>query len=190
MEQTDYSTAVNVFLNPSADETVMETELAAVGFADRSAAAACLLRLAATPETRTALAQALPALLNALSEVADPNPVLVNIERFVKNIEKPIDLYHDFAQNPRLPEILTTIFSGSRFLTEILLHRPHYFERLTAHQQLAQQKEAHEFRAEVQAKIKLLLDTEGPTDPVALFNALRRFQRWELLRIGVADLLG
>ena len=159
-------------------------------FSDPLAAYRCLERMMTTPEKQAALAEALPHLLSTLAEAADSNQVLVNIERLAANTNNSLMLFHDFAHNPRTIEILILLFSGSQFLTEILLRHPRYFARLTAHHRLTQQTSADHLHQEVQAKIAPLLDDLGKSDPIPLLNALRRFQRWELLRIGASDLLG
>jgi glutamate-ammonia-ligase adenylyltransferase len=165
--------------------------LAPVGFADTQTAYRRLQRLAHSDEARLALTDSLPHLLLALSEAATPDNVLVNFGRFAHNVADQVELFRLFARNPRAIEILVTLFAGSQFLTEILLRSPEYFERLTAHQQLAQAKSADQFDTEVRAAIAplLLLSSEEPSEPIALLDALRRFQRWELLRIGMSDLL-
>ena len=161
---------------------------AKAGFTDATAAYRCLKRIAQLPEIRPVLAKILPHLLHTLADTANPNRILVNFERFVQNAPAPIDLFHDFSRTPRSLEILILLFEGSQFLTEILLRHPHYFARLTAHYRLAQQKSAAHLQTEAQAKIAPLLDQKNQTDPLSLLNALRRFQRWELLRIGASDL--
>lgn len=182
--------AGSILLNDNIEADEIRRWLEPAGFSDCQAAYRCLQRLAREPKTRQKLAELLPQLLLALSEAADPNHVLVNFERFTQNAPDPIALFHDFGQNPRTLEMLVLLFSGSQFLTEILLRHPHYFTRLTAHQYLTQQKSAAHFQREAQAAIAHMVNEQGPFDPFSLLDALRRFQRWELLRIGTSDLLG
>ena len=47
-------------------------------------------------------------------------------------------------------EILVTLFSGSQFLTEILLRNPAYFERLIAYRRMAVPKSVEQLYAEAQ----------------------------------------
>ena len=164
--------------------------LPGVDFADREAAYLCLKRMARRAETRSTMLEALPQLLQALSEAPNPNHVLVNIERLAQNIDDRRNLFHDFVRNPRTLEILVLLISGSQFLTEILLRHPHYFTRLTAHHRLAQPKSAEQLHDEIQSVLAPLLDQGVGLDPLPLLDALRRVQRWELLRIGTSDLLG
>jgi glutamate-ammonia-ligase adenylyltransferase len=156
-----------------------EALLSPAGFADWRAANRCLLRLAEDPQVRSELAELLPHLLTTLAGAANPNRVLVNLERFVHSAVDSLATFCYLAGNPRAAEILVTLFAGSQFLTEILLCNPEYFERLMALRELAQHKSVEEFCADLTGFQGL-----GPLD------ALRRFQRWELLRIGTCDLLG
>ncbi|MCX6068880.1 MAG: glutamine synthetase adenylyltransferase, partial [Chloroflexi bacterium] len=83
---------------------------------------------------------------------------------------------------PRALEILATIFAGSQFLTEILLRDASHLDVLTNRELLARQKSAEEFHREAAQ----VLENPIPTEQL---NALRRYQRGELLRIGASDLL-
>lgn len=171
-----------------ADDQIRQS-LAPVGFSDWQAAYRSLNRLSQSYEARQALAEALPQLLLALADTANPNQVLVNFERFAQNTPEQTELFHDFAHNPRPLEILFSLFEGSQFLTEILLRHPHYFSRLTAHHRLAQPKSAKQLLNEAQVVVMPLLNG-NQAEELPLLNALRHFQRWELLRIGASDLLG
>lgn len=162
----------------------LEIALAAVPFADPSLAARCLRRMADDPATRAALAACLPALLTSLAEAAHPDRVLVNLERLQQNTPDRVALFHLLADRPRALEMLVTLFAGSQFLTEILLRNPTYLERLVEHKRLAQPRSVAELRAEAQEIAARCCDEE------CALAALRRFQQWEMLRIGACDLLG
>ncbi|MCB0211790.1 MAG: glutamine synthetase adenylyltransferase [Anaerolineae bacterium] len=145
--------------------------------------------MAKSEAARQAIAPILPHLLSTLAETNNPDHILVNFERFINNAPHQLTLYRDFAANPRAIEILLTIFEGSQFLTEILLRNPHYFDRLTAHHQLTQPKSFDQFLTDTRTRLSRTFDQADPQS-VATLDSLRRFQRWELLRIGTSDLLG
>ncbi|MCB9098809.1 MAG: ACT domain-containing protein [Anaerolineales bacterium] len=189
MAPLTFKGAEALLLTESLGDDALQTWLASVGLSDIPAAERCLNRIAKSEPARQALAPALPHLLNALAETTNPDHVLVNFERFINNASNQLALYRDFAANPRAIEILLTIFEGSQFLTEILLRNPHYFDRLTAHHQLTQPKSLNQFLADTRAILSRTLDTADPQN-IATLDSLRRFQRWELLRIGTSDLLG
>jgi glutamate-ammonia-ligase adenylyltransferase len=190
MSLTTLQNSANLFGQEPLNEEQIRPWLVPVGFADWQAAYRCLQRIAKEPPMQQALADSLPQLLLALADTANPDQVLVSFERFVYNSTNQFELFHDFAGNPRTFQILFTLFEGSQFLTEILLRQPEYFERLVAHHRLAQPKSAQQFQTEARAIISHLASLQNETDITAALDALRRFQRWELLRIGTADLLG
>ncbi len=158
--------------------------LAGVPFDDPAAALRHLQRLARDEASREALQTLLPALLPLLAQTANPDRVLVNLERLARALPSRLDFLRTLGENPRAPEILVTLFGGSQFLTEILLRNPEYFERLVQHRTLGEVQR----RADFQAKAAAALAPHADAD--ARLDALRRFQRWQLLRIGAADLLG
>jgi glutamate-ammonia-ligase adenylyltransferase len=159
--------------------------LSPVGFANWRAAHRCLLRLADESHARPALADLLPHLLTTLTGAADPDRVLVRFERFVHGVADKSATLCYLADNPRAAETLVTLFTGSQFLTEILLRYPEYFEQLTEQRHLAQPKSVQQFCTEVQTVI-----SGTGCERVLQLDAMRRYQRWELLRIGTCDLLG
>ena len=181
--------ARNLLLQESLNDDEAQRLLAPAGFADYPAAYRRLQHLATTPESRLALADSLPHLLQALAGAANPDQVLVNFGRLVHDAPHQLNLLRHLARNPRAVDILVTLFAGSQFLTEILLRHPEYFDRLTAHHLLTQPKSAAQLRTEAQAVIAALLPPNGDFDSLPLLDALRHFQRWELLRIGVSDLI-
>ena len=149
-----------------------------------------LQRLALTPQTEQLLAACLPHLLLTLSNAAHPDRVLVNFERFVTNAAQPEATLSYLAHNPRAIETLVILFAGSQFLTEILLRHPDYFEQITTRQNIAELKSAEELYQQLFALMEPHLAASPQDTPLLpALNALRRFQRRELLRIGTYDLL-
>jgi glutamate-ammonia-ligase adenylyltransferase len=162
-----------------------------VGFATTGEAVVahrCLLRLADIPHARDTVASLLPHLLLTLADRANPDRVLVSLERFVRGADDSLDMLRYLADNPRAVEILIALFAGSQFLTEILLRSPEYLELLVTHRLLARPKTLDQFCDDAQA-CTLASPGAEPASLVEQLNALRRFQRWELLRIGACDLL-
>lgn len=161
--------------------------LARLGFADSAALKQRVERLA-QPEAQPALAAALPYLLLALSDAASPPRALVNLERFAAVVPDQAAFYRSLANDPGAIAILTTLFAGSQYLTEILLRNPHYFPRLMERHGTALIKSRDDFLAEARQAVAPHLDGGRPTKPA--LDALRRFQQWKLLRIGLSDLTG
>ena len=63
-------------------------------------------------------------LLPHLGGAGRPEAVLVNLERLAALSSDPAEVYRQLAGNPRAVEVLAGLFSGSQFLSEILLRSP------------------------------------------------------------------
>jgi len=180
MALMDYDYNSGLLLSEQLDEQAIHELLSSVGFSDWRAAHGCLGRIADDPQTRRAFAALLPHFLITLASAANPDRVLICLDRFLHSVPDKLALFRYLANNPRALEILVTLFAGSQFLAEILLRNPEYFERLMEHKRLAQPKSVKQLYREISNLSGLAADQ---------LDALRRFQRWELLRIGACDLL-
>lgn len=165
-------------------DTDVDRLLGKVGFADIRLAQQRLAGLCQDQEQREALARCLPMLLAALSEAATPDGSLINFERFVQSVSDRADLFRYLAHNPRAVEILVKLFVGSQYLTQILLRNPEYLELLTNHKRIAEIKSRQQFIEEELESTSQVRTTADKMD------ALRRYQHWELLRIGACDSFG
>lgn len=126
----------------------------------------------------------LPILLRLLEESANPDQALIQFSRFVQGAPDRRQVLQFLAQTPRAVEVLVRLSVASQFLAEILIANPDYLARLTRHQQLAELKGREEFLAEV------LADARKARDDTGQWDALRHYQRWQLLRIGACDAFG
>jgi glutamate-ammonia-ligase adenylyltransferase len=166
------------------DDAQVESLLAPVGFAEPAIAHSRLLDICRDEAHRAAFASSLPMLLSALENAATPDSSVMNLERLVQAVPDSLELLQFLSGNPRAVEILIRLFVGSQFLTEILLRNPGYLARLTRHTRLAEFRAREEFRADAEQTL------QRETTVASKFDALRRFQQWELLRIGACDLFG
>jgi len=121
-----------------------------------------------------------PHLETALASAADPVRSLVYLERLLESRDDSI--LEDLVRNPRVIESLVTIFSGSQFLTEILLRNPQNVSLLHYRKSLTQRKNAEQIHAEAAQVIDAAAEAER-------LDALRRYHRGEIFRIGTCDLL-
>ncbi len=156
--------------------------LGASNFSDRRAAYRCLESIAPDRESASLLGRFLPQLLDALSTTHCPDRVICTFERFVLSAQARTEMLRLLAEHPRSVEKLVTLFASSQFLTEILLHNPEYFGLLLNQRGLTRRKTADEIYADARTAIDGAESFHGKLD------ALRRFQRRELLRIGASDL--
>ena len=122
-----------------------------------------------------------PYLLIALGSSADPDRSLVNFERLSDRFGPGV--FAELTENPRLIEILATLFSASPFLTEILLNTPDALALLKQRALLTERKTVEQYQAEAVTAAQ-----SGTSSPEKL-NALRRYQHRQLLRIGTSDFL-
>lgn len=165
------------------EENEIASLLMQAGFSDWKAASRILQRLGHEENNRQALSAILPAFLLRLSSAAGPDRVLIYFDRFVSSHENPASLYQFLAENPRAIEILVALFSSSQYLSEILIRNPDYLQWLIEQKNLYRPKKLEALYQETLAVVKTI---EDPEDQL---NALRLFQRRELLRIGLSDLL-
>ncbi len=116
----------------------------------------------------------------ALASAADPERSLVYLERLLESADE--SLLPGLIKNPRVIESLVTIFSGSQFLTEIILRNPKNVNLLNNRKSLTQRKST----ATIHMEASKIIDETNADEQL---DALRRYQRGELLRIGASDLL-
>src|SRR5215207_3779332 len=87
-----------------------------------------------------------PHLQTALTSAADSERSLIYLERLLESRDEA--LLHDLVKNPRVLESLVTIFSGSQFLTEIILRNPKNVNLLVNRKSLTQRKNADQIHTE------------------------------------------
>ncbi|MDQ7030610.1 MAG: glutamine synthetase adenylyltransferase [Ardenticatenia bacterium] len=159
-------------------------ELLDAGFQDPEAAMRRIRRLVHIVGSEITVAELLPSLIRALQAGAHPDEALVYVERLFAVSKGPATLARFLASRPRALEMAVTIFAGSRFLAEILIRYPHYLEWMVEARHLAVPHSREYFYLAAQAARQ---DVE--TFPEEL-DALRTYQRWELLRVGACDFFG
>lgn len=155
-----------------------------VGFESPEAAWQRLQKIHTGHNLQPKMADLLPQLLRQLAQATLPDRTLISLERLIKNSAGHLDWLTELSQSPRMLETLVTLFSGSQFLSEILLRYPDYVERLKPLSQLSEFKITESFIREAQST------SQSADDIPSALNELRRWQRWEFLRIGICDLLG
>ena len=117
-------------------------------------------------------------------EAPFPEAVLSAVDSFVVRNSSPADAFQLFEESPRSLEVLARISCGSPFLTQTLLEQPESLRELTIERRTAAMKSREEFVVEAQAAIA------GETSSDGMLSELRRFQRREILRIGMCDAFG
>ena len=150
---------------------------------DGEAADRHLQQLADDLPSRLALGDLAQTLFDILSTTPDPDAALVGFCRYVGTRTPKAGFIRELAANPRLLDILMQILGTSPFLGEILIRNPEYLywlrQRLDA---------AAPDRVEYDTELDRLVDHGQSVEQQV--NALKRFQRRELLRVAARDLFG
>ncbi|MFP6703189.1 MAG: hypothetical protein VB861_15690, partial [Planctomycetaceae bacterium] len=184
-----YRETAGWLLNPQgADELLLVESLAEMGFSDPDQASKSWRTILSGGSAAAVSADLLSSLLGAMSQTAAPDMSLGNFRRCLQHWEEPGVWLEFLSRRPRSVEILVRLFVNSQFLTELLVRRPEYLERLTESKRLAEVRSRDEFLCDMReaagaagaagASVELQLD------------AVRRVQRWELLRIAACDCFG
>jgi glutamate-ammonia-ligase adenylyltransferase len=178
----------DIILDPLPDPETVRGVLERYRFRDVQGAYHNLCQLAheavpflSTRRCRHFLASIAPRLLRALAETPDPDAALVNLENVTASLGAKAVLWELFSFNPPSLKLYVDLCAWSRFLSEILISNPGMIDELLDSLVLNQPRTAAELRAELAELCKNAADP----DPI-----LHSFQKKELLRIGVRDILG
>jgi glutamate-ammonia-ligase adenylyltransferase len=178
----------DLILDPQPDETAVQAVLGKYPFRDVRTAAQNLSQLAqesvrflSARRCRHFLASIAPRLLRAVADTPDPDLTLTNLEKVTASLGAKAVLYELFSFNPPSLKLYVDLCSGSQFLSQILVTNPGMIDELLDTLVLNRPRAVEELRAELAALCQGAADVE----PI-----LHSFQDKELLRIGVADLLG
>ncbi|MET0516038.1 MAG: hypothetical protein ABW047_12040 [Nitrospiraceae bacterium] len=137
--------------------------------------------MAGEPHTRRQLAAILPDLLVSTAKTADPDHALNHWERLLSGgVNRPAMLDY-LRASPRLLDLLCTIFGNSDALAFTLIRDPTLIHWLAEHG-LSKPPSRVGMDSILQQHLASVSMTELKLD------ALRRFRRREMLRIGVRDL--
>lgn len=129
-------------------------------------------------------AELLHRFVRTISEMADADELLVDFSRYVQRAGDRAKLFQFLIENPRAIEMLVKLFAGSRYLTETLMREPGALRQLVQHRLLADLKSREDFIAAALASVS------SESTFAEKLDALRQYQRSELLRIGVCDAFG
>jgi glutamate-ammonia-ligase adenylyltransferase len=156
--------------------------LSAYGLRDPDQADRNLNAMAGDPIQRRRLADILPMMLESISRTADPDQALNHWERMLGSVSRTSFL--DYLRTwPRMLDLLCAIFGNSDALTFTLLRDTTLVYWLAEEKVLSKPPTRKGLERALQESIGHLTSKEVKLD------ALRRFRRREMLRIGVRDLL-
>ena len=142
-----------------------------------------LQEIAGNETDRRNLARSIDPIFTAFGSAVDPDAAMSNLERYVSEIGNRSEFFVRLAEDPSLVELLARILGGSSFLTGILIRNPEYLHGLRADLERGP-KSREDFITRARESVPAFHDQRHR------LNALHRFQRQELLRIGACDLSG
>ncbi|MDE2322019.1 MAG: bifunctional [glutamate--ammonia ligase]-adenylyl-L-tyrosine phosphorylase/[glutamate--ammonia-ligase] adenylyltransferase [candidate division NC10 bacterium] len=126
----------------------------------------------------------LPALLDRLANLADPDMALNNLERYVEVVIDRGFLFSLFRDSPKSLDLLLTLFGSSQHLSDVLIRYPRDLHWLLEPGLLRRARSKEELVGELDGLLSRARSQER------VWSALRRFKMRETLRIGLQDLLG
>ena len=142
-----------------------------------------LQSMAGDPHQRRQLADILPALLEAIGRTADPDQALNHWERWLVSGVSRSAVLEYLRSSPRMLDLVCAIFGNSDSLAFTLVRDPLLLYWLAEQNVLSTAPTRAEMERTVRQQVGLVTATELKLD------ALRRFRRREMLRVGVRDLL-
>lgn len=172
----------SLLLSPSLALSDVKRLLAPYGFQDWKKADANLQLMAGEPQSRKLLAVILPDLLHAVSVTADPDRALREWERFLDAGNARTQAFDFLAQVPHVLQLLCVLFGNSPAMAETLIRDPMLLYWIEKDRVLKSGSTLKRLRATLDDTLTLVHAYECKLD------ALRRFHRREMLRIGARDL--
>ena len=176
-------TPQDIFLSRDLTEDAAAAFLEQYGLRDGAAADRQLQQLADDLPSRQALGALAGMLLDVVASAPDPDAALLGFCRYVATRTPRAGFVGNLHADPRMLEILAQILGTSPFLSEILIRNPEYLHWLRR-----ELDGAAPDRTEYDMEIGRWLDASQGVEKQV--NALKRFQRRELLRITARDLFG
>jgi [glutamine synthetase] adenylyltransferase / [glutamine synthetase]-adenylyl-L-tyrosine phosphorylase len=166
-----------VLLAAERDSNQIKAILSAYHLHDIEQADRNLQAMAGEPHHRLQLAEILPILLESLSRTADPDQALNHWERLFGEVTRSSFLDY-LRSSPRMLDLLCTIFGNSDALAFTVIRDPMLVYWLSEEAVLSKPPARKELEAALHKSLAHLTVKEMKLE------ALRRFRRREMLRIG------
>lgn len=186
--EIDPAPETDLVLDPVPDDAAIQEILGKYHFKDVAKAYRNLMHLAeekipflSTRRCRHFLASIAAPLLQAISETADPDMALVNLEKVSASLGGKAALWELFSFSSAALKLYVELCAWSQFLSEILINNPGMIDELLDSLVLNQPRPMAELQEELH---RLCWHADDPE------LILHSFQDKEILRIGVRDILG
>ncbi len=171
-----------LLLSPDLASSDVAKLLAPYGFQDWKQADANLQSMAGNPRDRKLLAKILPDLLHAVSGTADPDQALREWVRYMDAGNARAQVFEFLAQVPHVLQLLCVLFGNSPAMAETLVRDPMLIYWIEGEHILKSRSTPKRLQRALSETLGLVQAYEHKLD------ALRRFYRREMLRIGARDL--
>jgi [glutamine synthetase] adenylyltransferase / [glutamine synthetase]-adenylyl-L-tyrosine phosphorylase len=132
--------------------------------------------------TRETFARLLVLAWDYLVRSSDPDMALNNWERFTDQVGDRKTFFRQLLAQPRRMEMMLRIFAGSQFLADTLIRDPVFLEWISDPRVVQEPTTRENMEEELRRAL-----AEG-RDRTERLNAVRRFRRREILRIGTRDI--
>ncbi len=185
-EQLPSGAAGNVadlVLSEEVPRGVRAAVLGRAGFRDPERACRNLRGLAGDGSRRGLFARLAVLAVDLLQHQPDADMALNNWERFLQQTAEPEEHFRLLLAQPRRLEILLSLFAGSQFLSDTLIANPEFFAWSTQPERLHRLRS----REEIVSCFREL--SHGNPGHARWLNALRRYRKRELVRIGIRDIV-
>lgn len=127
-------------------------------------------------------------LKRVLQDAPSPEAILDSLTQYLNRSRVAAAKFALFEETPRALEILARLSCSSSFLTQILINDPRSLFSLARERRTAEMKSREDFR-DTAFKAISSIEADSPSLHEKL-DALRSFQRREILRIGMCDAFG
>lgn len=171
-----------LLLSPNLAHSEVERLLAPYGFRNWKEADANLQLMAGEPRSRKRLAVILSDLLHTVSATADPDQALRKWERYLEAGNARTQVFGFLAQVPHVLQLLCVLFGNSSAMAETLIRDPMLIYWIEQEHVLQSAPDFKRLQMVLDETLSLVRTYEHK------FDALRRFHRREMLRIGARDL--
>ncbi|MBN1594771.1 glutamate-ammonia-ligase adenylyltransferase [candidate division FCPU426 bacterium] len=172
----------DVILSDQVSLQLRQGILGGYGLQDPERAYVNLRKLAGDAGQRLEFARLAILACDSLRLTPDPDMALNNWERFVQALPDPRRHFEMLSSQPMRLEILLKLFSSSQFLANVLVRNPEFLDWVTDPRNLRRPREHRDHADEL---VKMRAAHEGERE---WLNALRRYRRREMLRIGTRDI--
>ncbi len=172
-----------ILLASGLEPSQVEAILRPYGLQRIQEADANLQSMAGDPHQRRQLADILTRLLKAIGKTADPDLALNQWERWLASGVSRSAMLEYLRSAPRMVDLVCGIFGNSNSLASTLVRDPLLLYWLAQQKVLSTAPSKHGMEHTLRQSLGAVVSTDLKLD------ALRRFRRREILRIGVRDLL-